>query len=245
MPNFRMWSQSEGLFHLSGQLYYSLSHNHMNERLCSLLLGVNMEMTANLKTSKTGNKAEVINGTRLTRVNTNDGSYTLKMATSTDFCILGNFYISKGQKGQVLEVKASKRTGPQNYPQCIREALAKHYGNKPVGLGGAFLVEQGKVRTHVMSNFSQTPLTTDEEVNEWLCFYEMSGPLVCLGYLVSHDPGLDLRMSHFHCYSEHGDGGHYHNDTTADEVVYKGYFYGAEYLYRLDQPSTYGAIGRD
>ena len=51
---------------------------------------------------------------------------------------------------QVLEVKASKRTGDQNYMSCIRNCLAEKYGDQPVGLGGTFLVENGKAKLHIM-----------------------------------------------------------------------------------------------
>lgn len=50
----------------------------------------------------------------------------------------------------MLEVKASKRTGDQNYMSCIRACLADKYGDKPVGLGGTFLIEQGKAKLHIM-----------------------------------------------------------------------------------------------
>lgn len=56
----------------------------------------------------------------------------------------------------MLEVKASKRTGDQNYMSCIRACLADKYGDKPVGLGGTFLIEQGKAKLHIMvSNFKK------------------------------------------------------------------------------------------
>lgn len=51
---------------------------------------------------------------------------------------------------KVLEVKASKRTGENNYMSCIRETLDAHYGDKIVGLGGTFLLEQGKAKLHIM-----------------------------------------------------------------------------------------------
>ena len=40
----------------------------------------------------------------------------------------------------------------------------------------------------VQPDFSETPLNTDEDVNNWLQFYDMSAPLVCLSEFVSHDP---------------------------------------------------------
>jgi len=36
--------------------------------------------------------------------------------------------------------------------------------------------------------YSEIPLTSRRLVDEWLNFYEMSAPLTCLGYLMSHDP---------------------------------------------------------
>ena len=51
---------------------------------------------------------------------------------------------------KVLEVKASKRTGEDNYMKCIRTTLNAHYGDKMVGLGGTFLVEKGTAKLHVM-----------------------------------------------------------------------------------------------
>lgn len=51
---------------------------------------------------------------------------------------------------QVLEVKASCRTGEENLMSCLRKALQAKYGEKPVALGGVFLVEKGKANLHIM-----------------------------------------------------------------------------------------------
>ena len=32
----------------------------------------------------------------------------------------------------------------------MRQTLEKHYGDKPVGMGGTFILQKGKVKTHVM-----------------------------------------------------------------------------------------------
>ncbi|XP_078535541.1 ester hydrolase C11orf54 homolog isoform X2 [Lissotriton helveticus] len=79
---------------------------------------------------------------------------------------------------------------------------------------------------------------SDEAVDRWLKFYEMRAPLICQSVFVSRDPGLDLRVEHTHCYSHHGDGGHYHDDTTPETVQYLGYFHPAEILFRIDRPKT-------
>lgn len=49
-------------------------------------------------------------------------------------------------------------------------------------------MENGKIKTHVMPDFSKTPVNNETDLNNWLKFYEVSPPLVGLGYLISHDP---------------------------------------------------------
>ena len=62
-------------------------------------------------------------------------------------------------------------------------------------------------------------------------------------YLSMQD--LDLRMEHFHGFSMHGDGGHYHYDTTPQQVKYRAYLNVAEYMLRVDRPTQTHQIGRD
>jgi len=45
-------------------------------------------------------------------------------------------------------------------------------------------------------------------------------------------------MEHFHCFSSHGDGGHFHYDTTPDDAEYIAYFNVPEYMIRVDQPTS-------
>jgi len=47
---------------------------------------------------------------------------------------------------------------------------------------------------------------------------------------------LALRIDHTHCFSQHGQGGHYHYDVTPETVEYEGYFTLAEKVYRVDKP---------
>jgi hypothetical protein len=47
---------------------------------------------------------------------------------------------------------------------------------------------------------------------------------------------MDLRVEHTHCFSAHGEGGHYHYDLTPKEVQYTGYFVVVEAMYRIDAP---------
>ncbi|XP_010114003.1 PREDICTED: ester hydrolase C11orf54 homolog isoform X3 [Chlamydotis macqueenii] len=151
-----------------------------------------------------------------------------------------------GVNAEVIEVKANGRTGELNFVSCLRQILEKHYGEKPVGMGGTFVIQKGKAKIHIMPpEFSACPLNTDEEVNNWLKFFEMKAPLICQTVLVSRDPGFDLRVEHTHCFSHHGEGGHYHQDTSPDSVQYLGYLLPAELLFRIDRPRETHLIGRD
>lgn len=111
----------------------------------------------------------------------------------------------------------------------MRKSLENQFPNESIGLGGVFCVKKGKVKIHVMPEFSRKPLQSDDDVENWLNFYEMDAPFTCLSVFVSKDPGLDLRVEHTHGLNkEQGQGGHYHYDTTADIVEYTGYFNLAE-----------------
>ncbi|CAH1802358.1 unnamed protein product [Owenia fusiformis] len=203
--------------------------------------GVNCEMVTNIKTG-----ADAKNNTHISKVDPSDGSCILKKPEGTDFALMANLFCSQGKPGKVLEIKVRCGTSKvRNFMNVARLGLQAQYGDKPVALGGTFLVEKGKAHIHIMNDFLTTPLDSDEKVEKWLNFYEMSSPLVCLGYLISHDPDLDLRIEHFHCFSEHGEGGHYHWDTTPQEVEYRAYFNVAENIYRIDRPTVSHQIGRD
>lgn len=56
---------------------------------------------------------------------------------------------------QVIEVKANGRTGELNFVSCLRQILEKHYGEKPVGMGGTFIIQKGKAKIHIMVSCSE------------------------------------------------------------------------------------------
>ena len=64
-------------------------------------------------------------------------------------------------------------------------------------------------------------------------------------YLPTHTKGLDLRVEHTHCFSMHGQGGHYHYDMTPKEVEYVAYYNVAEKIFRVDAPVATHQVGRD
>uniref|UniRef100_A0A3Q4AUL8 DUF1907 domain-containing protein n=1 Tax=Mola mola TaxID=94237 RepID=A0A3Q4AUL8_MOLML len=151
-----------------------------------------------------------------------------------------------GMNAEILEVRAKKRMGGRSLVTALRTTLQGHYPDKSLALGGTFIIQRGKAKIHIMPReFSACPLNTDDDVNNWLKHFEVSAPLICQSVLVSRDPGLDLRVEHTHCFSHHGEGGHYYIDTTPDTVEYLGYFMSAEFVYRIDRPKETHGIGRE
>ncbi|XP_069470864.1 ester hydrolase C11orf54 homolog [Ambystoma mexicanum] len=205
-------------------------------------IGVNAELIHSIKAETEHEPA--VNGSYLARVNPTDGECVLEKYSEKykdcDFGLTANLYASEGQSGKVIEVKANKRTGGDDFVGSMRKALEQHYGEKTVGLGGTFLIQEGKAKIHVMPHkFPPCNFESEEAFNHWLKYYEMSAPLICQSVFVSRDPGLDLRLEHTHCFSHHGDGGHYHYDITPDTIQYLGYFHPAELLFRVDRPGNY------
>uniref|UniRef100_A0A8C4NHW3 Chromosome 11 open reading frame 54 n=1 Tax=Eptatretus burgeri TaxID=7764 RepID=A0A8C4NHW3_EPTBU len=200
------------------------------------VLGTNAELMANIFTPPQGGKETVNNRSFSARWDGNHGC-VLEPYNHTEFALLANLFISQGKQGKVLEVRARVRTGASNFISCLRLALFRNYGEKPVGLGGVFVMEEGEAKLHVMPHFSSRPLHSDECLNSWLKFITVPSPLSCLSVLVSHDPALSLRLEHTHCFGPHCLGGHYHCDVTPHRVHYHGYFIPARDIYRIDRPT--------
>lgn len=196
-------------------------------------VGVNSELMPNLS-YKNG---AVNNQTRYAKIVDGGTHSCQKLPTSTDCAIMANLYGCDGERGDVIKIVAKKRTGRLNFTDSIQQALRSAYSH-PVSIGGVFVITKGKAKLHVMPDFSKEPRPIGLK-SEWLKFFDMSAPLTCLSVLHSRDPGLDLRLEHTHCFSEHNEGGHYHFDTTPDEVEYEAYFNIAKRIYRIDRPSDH------
>ncbi|XP_066244806.1 ester hydrolase C11orf54 homolog isoform X1 [Euwallacea similis] len=208
-------------------------------------VGVNCEGIVNLK---------IENGiadqqTRTSKVEGADEHMVVQVLPNneTRIALLGNLFASQGKTGKVIKVSAKQRIAKKNFIETLRNSIEEKYGKQHlVGIGGAFLIRQGKARQHVMRDFSKTPITDNNAVNNWLKFYEMSAPLIAVGTFTSNDGGeLDLRVQHFHSFSTHGEAGHYHYDTTPDTVEYVGYFNVAHEIVRVDKPTANHKYGRD
>eukprot|EP01094_Clydonella_sp_ATCC50884_P006782 TRINITY_DN15971_c0_g1_i1.p1 TRINITY_DN15971_c0_g1~~TRINITY_DN15971_c0_g1_i1.p1 ORF type:complete len:544 (-),score=155.31 TRINITY_DN15971_c0_g1_i1:82-1593(-) len=156
---------------------------------------------------------------------------------------LANLLVCDGEPAtQVLHVRCEKWKGgnPSNrsFVAVLREALADAV-EKPIAAGGVVRIEGegAKIRAHVMPDWCDTDLTTSEQVNDWLRFFEMDAPVTATSTFVTHDMGASLRPDHTHFFSEHGACGHYHYDTTPQAVVYDAYYGFAESVFRVERPA--------
>lgn len=57
--------------------------------------------------------------------------------------------------------------------------------------------------------------------------------------------GMDMILQHFHSFSSHGEGGHYHFDVNPHTVKYQGYFNLAELAVHIDQPPLISHLNVD
>lgn len=198
------------------------------------LFNQNCEGMMNLRV---GSDGSVTNETHVARTVPGGIELVKVPQTETRCALLGNLFLCEGKSGKVLRVAAKKRTGKENFISVMRITLAEYFTeDKIVGLGGVFIMKEGKAKQHVMDQFSETPLHTEADLNNWLTFHEMNAPLIAVGTLVTQEADLDLRLQHFHSFSTHGQGGHYHYDVTPDTVQYEGYFNIGTRIVRIDKP---------
>lgn len=98
-------------------------------------LNTNCEMMTNLSLTLEEGKSNIVNGTRLATVDP-AGQRMLHVVPpeQTRCSLLNNLLISRGQPSTpVLRIRCQKRTGPNNFVTCMRNTVAQHYGDKPVG----------------------------------------------------------------------------------------------------------------
>lgn len=215
-------------------------------------IGHNAELAPNISwKSKTDSpdfkdlsSMKITNATRVIQVN-QDGFPSCETLPSTNGALMMNLYGSDGHTGPVLKIIARGRTGELNFTNCIRLGLHSVYGDsRPISLGGAFLLKEGKAKFHVMPDFpspDKLPFRNRNQLEkEWITYHEFDAPVVCLTVIHSADPEeLGLRMEHTHCFDSEGEikGGHYHYDVMdGKEVEYEAYLHPAEMLYRIDRP---------
>lgn len=170
---------------------------------------------------------------------------------------IANLFLSAGKTGPVMRVTVRRRISEQgSFPLAIRSSLIaglQPAGAKQFALGGVFELRSGQVRAHIMPDFECIAYKYYNEekhqvTQDFLQFYEGMGPhLLCFTVLWTGDPtgnSLHLRVSHEHTHFFHRgakqEGGHYHYDTTPDDVEYIGYFNLAARIYRVND--VYGEL---
>lgn len=176
-------------------------------------------------------------------------SAKVELSPSADCALMMNLYGCDGLPGEVLRITARGRKGSQkSFTDCIRHALYAKYGDeKPVSMGGVFVLKKGKANFHVMPAFppeGELPFKSPKQLNDWLTYHDFNAPIVCLTVFHSADPGkkIGLRMEHTHCFATDGDdknrGGHYHFDLDEEEVEYEAFFNTAKTIHRIDKPEV-------
>ncbi|OOF90383.1 hypothetical protein ASPCADRAFT_179141 [Aspergillus carbonarius ITEM 5010] len=197
------------------------------------VVGKNSELVPNLARDANGKWQNL---SRYVHIDDDEKMNLSMVPKDTKDCgLMANLFISRGHQGESLHIRAKGRRGQLNFPETIQELLRVNYGGRPVSLGGVFLVKQGKAKLHVMTDFSTSSCPGPD--HEWFRYYEADAPIVCLTAFHSVDYlDWNLRMEHTHCFSESGVGGHYHYDTTPDDVEYEAWLNTAKAVYRIDQP---------
>lgn len=92
------------------------------------------------------------NETHYARITETGGHLVDRVPNDTpDFGLMSNVFLSEGKPGDVLRLHVKRRIGNDNLTSAIRKVLLEAFGpGKPVGLGGVFLIKQGKAKLHIM-----------------------------------------------------------------------------------------------
>ena len=175
---------------------------------------------------------------------------------STRHSGLSNLFLSEGKPGKILKVRVEKRTGSEaSFTQALRQSLLAHPqvgstdapgSTRQIGMGGVFVVEAGRVRSHIMPDYEciahrYYDTQREEVIADFLQFYEHMGPeLLCLSVFWTGDPSggrMHLRPTgehtHFFHLGERSEAGHYHHDVSPETIRYTGYFNTAAELVRI------------
>ncbi|KAF7490199.1 Ester hydrolase C11orf54 -like protein [Sarcoptes scabiei] len=213
-------------------------------------IGHNSELMPNVLLEKSADEGFKIRNdlTHLAEIHDQNNRFRLLKSDHSEFGLLGDLFVSEGKPGKVLRIEVQNRKIIDNndindeekasFTTIIRKILQESYPNQLISLGGVFLIEQGEAILHIMPDFSDVPLNTEQEVNDWLRFFPMKSPLRCLTTMHSVVDGYrNLRSEHTHCFSDHNQGGHYHNDIDPKRIKYLAYLNTAKIIYRIDKPS--------
>lgn len=200
-------------------------------------VGINCELMPNFLVHKEldGTFNVVNNQTHLAKLEQNEKGYSLSKTSFEDFALMADMFVSEGKSDKILKIKLQKRLCDEDLVKSIRTILKDNYPNLNISLGGLFFIQSGMAKLHIMPDFKKEPFSNDDEVDNWLKMFNMNSPLICLTVMHSVDSKFDFRMEHTHCFSKHGQGGHYHFDVTPDEVTYIAYLNVAQNIFLIDK----------
>ncbi len=157
--------------------------------------------------------------------------------------MVSSLYFSEGKPGDVLRVEAAKRTGEDNYITAIHKGMLKVPGvggSKQIGLGGAFSVDSGKVRAHMIPKYKTEEDMSLPDTLKWLHRYEAGPELTCMSFVLSEDPtggDMDIFLEHSHFFRRDGSqAGHFEEGITKEEMKYVGYFSPAGSVVKVNNP---------
>lgn len=190
----------------------------------------------------------------LSRRTTKHFSLTALIADQNPNCnIYGNFFVSKGLREQVLEVKAKKRIG-RDFIDALQHAICRFphkTDSQLMGFGGIFMVKNnGKAIQHVIQNDWKFPIYRKDELRSCVRYWNVTLPVVGFTtflnadrHVVATDPGLrevflTRWRAHSYSYFDYG-GGQYRETTYNHKTEYTGYFSPATKLYRIDPVSIF------
>jgi hypothetical protein len=116
------------------------------------VIGVNSELMPNLS----HDQGEVTNLTRFANVDGERCVCEHVPENSTDCALMATLFGREGRTRDVIKIAAKGRTGKLNFLSSIQKALKVF--ERPVSMGGVFLIRKGKAYMHVIPDFSKTSL---------------------------------------------------------------------------------------
>ncbi|XP_025270528.1 ester hydrolase C11orf54 homolog [Camponotus floridanus] len=188
----------------------------------------------------------VINNSRIGYEEANTGERILKIINDPNemkCSMLGNFYLSEGRPGNVIEVRA-KGCRTSDYIITLIQSCLYHYQNdKDIGLGGVLMTNGGRVMQLITPENYPERFRTLQDFYRWLRWHELKRNLITVGALANmpihyfghlRNEGTIFEVTDsfkFHSFSNHDAVGQFMNDVTPNETEYVCYFNVAQKCY--------------
>ncbi|XP_012225616.2 ester hydrolase C11orf54 homolog isoform X1 [Linepithema humile] len=186
---------------------------------------------------------------------TNSNRIRMETLNDPDYMICsmnGNFFMSEGRDGTVLEVRVMKRRKKPTR-QCDTSGdiinlmmnslmAANVFNDCSIGLGGILIMKKGSVTHQVLpDNVEMSTLKTPFVLSNHIEYHnsEINDQpfLISLGTIVAVSTAYQNRLMHmphkFYSFSNNENGGQFFNDISSDDIEYIGYFNAAKELFNI------------